>query len=71
MTELVLELPTQTQHDLDEVLREDGLTSHEVVQRALDDYLYIRKLRRLRAKMLDQADQDYTDDDIFKRVALN
>ena len=66
---LVLKLSDHVQEALNEAMREEGLSPDELVTAALEDYLFIRKFRRLRERMLAQAQANYTDDDIFKRVS--
>jgi metal-responsive CopG/Arc/MetJ family transcriptional regulator len=69
MSNIVLELPDRIQVALEEAVREEGQSPSEVVTAALEDYLFIRKFRRLRARMLVQATEKYTDDDIFEQVS--
>jgi hypothetical protein len=66
---LVVELSDRVQEALVKATREEGLSPNELVMAALEDYLFIRKFRRLRERMLIQAPQPYTDDDIFERVS--
>jgi metal-responsive CopG/Arc/MetJ family transcriptional regulator len=66
---IVLELPERVQQALDEAVREEGQSPNELVVAALEDYLFIRKFRRLRERMLEQAEEKYTDDDIFERIS--
>lgn len=66
---IVLELPERVQQALDEAVREEGQSPSELVVAALEDYLFIRKFRRLRERMLDRAEEKYTDNDIFERIS--
>ncbi len=66
---LVVELPDRVQEALVEATREEGISANELVAAALEDYLFIRKFRRLRERMLTQAPAPYTDNDIFEQVS--
>ena len=66
---ITFDLPERVEAALAEVTREEGLSPSEVVSAALDDYLFIRKFRRLRERMLSQARRDYTDEEIFQSVS--
>lgn len=66
---ITLNLPERLEAALVEATREEGLSPNEVVAKALEDYFFIRKFRRLREKMLSQAQQIYTDEEIFENVS--
>lgn len=66
---ITLELPEKVESALTEATLEEGLSREAIVAKALDDYLFIRKFRRLRDRMLSQAERDYTDDEIFDAVS--
>ncbi|HEX6291519.1 MAG TPA: hypothetical protein VFZ66_20215 [Herpetosiphonaceae bacterium] len=66
---IVLDLPDRVQEALAEATREEGVSANELVTAALEDYLFIRKFRRLRERMLAQAPEQYTDDDIFEQIS--
>lgn len=66
---ITLDLPERVEAALVEVTQEEGLSPNEVVATALDDYFFIRKFRRVREKMLSQAQQTYADEDIFESVS--
>lgn len=66
---IVLELPDRVQVALNEATREDGRSVDELITAALEDYLFIRRFRRLRERMLAQAQAAYTDEDIFEQVS--
>lgn len=66
---ITLDLPERVEAALAEVTREEGLSPDEVVATALDDYLFIRKFRRVREKMLSQAQKDNTDEEVFNTVS--
>lgn len=67
---VVLELPARVEAALDEAVREDGISTDELVVAALNDYLFVRKFRRLRERMLAaQAPETLTDEEVFERVS--
>ena len=57
--------------ELDRVARRDGTSQSEVLRKALQDYLFIRRFRALRARMMAKAQARgvYTDEDVFGRVS--
>ncbi|MDQ2732985.1 MAG: hypothetical protein M3Y56_15110 [Armatimonadota bacterium] len=65
---ITLELPERVESALVEATCEDGLSQSEIVA-APDDYLFLRKFRRLRKEMTLQTQHTYTDDEIFDRVS--
>ena len=66
---ITLDLPAQVELALVEVTQEDGLTPNQVIAKALDDYLFVRKFRRVHEKMQAQAQRTYTDEEIFGLVS--
>ena len=66
-----ISLPEETKAALDEAVREEGLSRSDLVRRALADYLFIRRFRRLRARLLPHAEAQgvFTDDDMFDRAS--
>lgn len=66
---VVINLPEETKAALDAAIREEGISQNELIERALKDYLFIRRFRSLREQLLEQATETYTDQDIFDRVS--
>lgn len=66
---ITLNLPANVESELVEATKEDGLTPNEVIAKALNDYLFVRKFRRTREKMQGQAQRNYTDEEIFEMVS--
>jgi hypothetical protein len=66
---ITLDLPAKFASELAEVTQEEGLTSNEIVTKALSDYFFVRKFRRVREKMQDQTQRKYTDEEIFRIVS--
>ena len=66
---VVIDLPEETKAALDAVIQEEGISQNELIERALKDYLFIRRFRNLRERLMAQATETYTDQDIFDRVS--
>jgi len=66
---ITISLPKEMETALAEATREEGLSQSELVQKALADFLFLRKFRSLRERLLEQSEQRYTDQDIFEIVS--
>jgi metal-responsive CopG/Arc/MetJ family transcriptional regulator len=66
---ITINLAEETASELAAATREEGLSAGEIVRKAIDDYLYARKFRRLRERMMSDLPESYTDQDIFDRVS--
>jgi metal-responsive CopG/Arc/MetJ family transcriptional regulator len=57
--------------ELDRVAREEGVSRSDVLRQSLEDFLFARRFRRLRQRMMAtaQAQGIYTDQDVFDRVS--
>jgi metal-responsive CopG/Arc/MetJ family transcriptional regulator len=64
-----IELPEETKAALDEAVREEGVSANNFVAKALKDYLFIRRFRSLRERMLSKTTEPLTDQDVFDRVS--
>ena len=64
-------LPDDVGAELDRAARREGTSQSEVLRKALQDYLFIRRFRALRARMMAKAQSRgvYTDEDVFGRVS--
>ena len=54
---------------LDRLTEAEGLSPEELVQRALQEFVFVHQFRSLREQLLQKAQADYTDDDIFEMVS--
>jgi predicted transcriptional regulator len=68
-TTIVVDLREETKAALDEAAREEGLSQNELIDKALQDYLFIRRFRNLRARMMSQAGKAFTDREVFDLVS--
>ncbi len=66
---ITLELPERVEFALAEATHEEGLSQSEIVAAALDDYLFIRRFRQLRKKMMSLGKREYTEQEVFESVS--
>ena len=66
---ITLELPEGVEAELASASRDDNVSPSEIVAAALQDYLFVRKFRRLREKMRSMTAKLMTDDEVFEQVS--
>jgi metal-responsive CopG/Arc/MetJ family transcriptional regulator len=66
---IMIDLSEETKTALEDAVREEGVSRSELIDRALKDYLFIRRFRNLRERMMAQVPETYTDQDVFDRVS--
>jgi predicted transcriptional regulator len=68
---VTISLPPDVRRELDRIAKEDGLSRSDVLRQSLEDFLFVRRFRRLRQRMMAsaQAEGVYTDEDVFTRVS--
>lgn len=68
---MTISLPPKIKSELDRAVHEEGLSRSDIVRESLRQYLFLRKFRALRAKMVTKAQAQgiYTDEDVFDRVS--
>jgi len=66
-----ISLPEETKEALDRLSEAEGVTRSEVVREALHEYIYVRRLRKLRSRLMPYAEAQgvYTDEDVFREVS--
>ena len=64
-------VPDSMKADLDRLTQRDGMSRSEIVRDALREYLFIRKFRALRSRMVPAAEAQgiRTNQDVFDRVS--
>jgi len=64
-------LPEKISSDLKKIAKDEGLSKSQIVRNALQDYIFIKKFRSLRSKMMAKAQAQgvFTDDDVFKKAS--
>jgi hypothetical protein len=66
---LTIDLPEEVESELQEATREEGLSLNDLVKKALADYLFVRKFRLLRMRMMAESQNTYTDQDVFDLIS--
>ena len=68
---VTISLPQAIRRELDRVAKEEGVSRSEVLRQSLEDFLFVRRFRQLRQRMMAaaQAQGIYTDEDVFNRVS--
>lgn len=66
---LTITVTPEIKATLDNIAQTEGISSDKLVQEALEDYLFIRKFRALRSRMLQKVQTPYTDEEIFEQVS--
>ena len=65
---ITITLPDETRTALDDAANEEGLSENALVEKALSDYLFIRRFRNLRERLVSQG-KDLNDQDVFDLVS--
>jgi metal-responsive CopG/Arc/MetJ family transcriptional regulator len=68
---VTVSLPQAVKRELDRVAKEEGVSRSDVLRQSLEDFLFARRFRRLRQRMMAtaQAQGIYIDHDVFDRVS--
>jgi metal-responsive CopG/Arc/MetJ family transcriptional regulator len=68
---VTISLPQAVRRELDRVAKEEGLSRSDVLRQSLDDFLFVRRFRQLRQRMMATARVRgiFTDEDVFKHVS--
>jgi metal-responsive CopG/Arc/MetJ family transcriptional regulator len=68
---VTISLPQAVRRALDRVAKEEGVSRSDVLRQSLEDFLFVRRFRQLRQRMMAaaQAQGIYTDEDVFNRVS--
>jgi hypothetical protein len=54
---------------IDRLTEAEGLSPEGLVQRTLQEFVFVHQFRSLRKQLLQKVQADYTDDDIFEMVS--
>ena len=65
---ITIKLPDETQSALSDAASEQGLTQSALVEKAVGDYLFIRRFRSLRERLMSEG-TNLTDQDVFDLVS--
>ena len=68
---VTISLPHNVRRALDKVAKEEGISRSDVLRQSLEDFLFVRRFRQLRQRMMAvaQAHGIFTDEDVFNRVS--
>ncbi len=68
---LTITLSKEVKSELEQIAIDEGLTRSEVVRNALQDYLFIKRFRTLRNKMIAKAEAQgiFKDEDVFAKIS--
>jgi predicted transcriptional regulator len=68
---VTISLPRAIRRELDKIAKEEGLSRSDVLRQSLEDFLFARRFRQLRQRMMAtaQAQGTFTDEDVFNRVS--
>jgi metal-responsive CopG/Arc/MetJ family transcriptional regulator len=68
---VTISLPQAVRRELDKVAKEEGISRSDVLRQSLEDFLFVRRFRQLRQRMMAaaQAKGIFTDEDVFNRVS--
>jgi metal-responsive CopG/Arc/MetJ family transcriptional regulator len=68
---VTVSLPQAVKRELDRVAKEEGVSRSDVLRLSLEEFLFARRFRRLRQRMMAtaQAQGIHTDQDVFDRVS--
>jgi len=68
---ITINLPKEVRSALDDVTSREGISPDDLISEAIKEYLFFRRLRSLRERMIAKAQMQgiYTDQDVFNRVS--
>ena len=68
---VTISLPQAIRRELDRIAKEEGVSRSDVLRQSLEDFLFVRRFRQLRQRMMAvaQAQGIFTDEDVFNRVS--
>lgn len=68
---VTISLPKGVRQELDRAAKQEGVSRSDVLRQSLDEFLFARRFRTLRQRMMAaaQARGIHTDEDVFQRVS--
>jgi metal-responsive CopG/Arc/MetJ family transcriptional regulator len=68
---VTISLPRSIRRELDKIAKEEGISRSDVLRQSLEDFLFVRRFRQLRQRMMAAAQTQgiFTDEDVFNRVS--
>ncbi|HEV7683965.1 MAG TPA: ribbon-helix-helix protein, CopG family [Pyrinomonadaceae bacterium] len=65
---ITIDLPDDTRNALDQAAGEEGLSQRALIEKALTDYLFLRRFRNLRERLMSNG-KTRTDQDVFDLIS--
>jgi len=65
---ITISLPDDTRSALDDAAVEEGMSESALIEKAVSDYLFVRRFRSLRERLMSQGN-NLTDQDVFDLVS--
>jgi hypothetical protein len=65
---ITINLPDETKNALDQAAAEEGLSENALIEKVLTDFLFLRRFRNLRERMMSK-DKSRADQDVFDLVS--
>jgi len=65
---ITISLPDDTKDALDNAASEEGVSESTLIEKAVSDYLFIRRFRSLRERLMSHS-KNLTDQDVFDLVS--
>jgi predicted transcriptional regulator len=66
---LTITLTPELKEMLENLTQTEGVSPESLVQAAIEDYLFLRRFRALRSHLIQKAQSNYTDEEIFESVS--
>ena len=68
---VTITLPAALRRELDRVAKAEGVSRNDVLRQSLEEFLFVRRFRQLRQRMMAAAHADgiFTDEDVFTRIS--
>jgi predicted transcriptional regulator len=66
---LTITLSSDLKLALEDLTQAEGLSTDSLISKAVEDFLFIHRFRNLRDRLMQKAEESYTDEDIFEMVS--
>lgn len=66
---LTIDLPDNVKATLGRAAQDEGVSEKVFAEKALQDYLFLRRFRSLRERMIAESERSYTDEEVFDLVS--
>jgi predicted transcriptional regulator len=66
---LTITLSSDLKLALEDLTQAEGLSTDSLISKAVEDFLFIHRFRNLRDRLMQKAEESYTDEDIFEIVS--